>query len=148
MVELAVKELGAERVIYGSDVSGRSFGSQLAKVYGARISENEKQLIFSGNLRRILTPIMKSKGMSMRHDLDMSNVSRRNFMKASMVAAGPLQAASAQPARALTATGASGIIDTTSTSRAGPHDGCTATNPRIDRAAPETRSESGLGWKL
>ena len=27
MVELAVEELGSERVIYGSDVSGRSFGS-------------------------------------------------------------------------------------------------------------------------
>ncbi len=30
--EMAVREVGAERVIYGSDVSGRSFASQLAKV--------------------------------------------------------------------------------------------------------------------
>src|SRR5947207_1341360 len=48
----------------------------------------------------------------MRHDLDMSNVSRRNFMKGSMMAAGPLQAGSAQPARAPAASGGSGIIDT------------------------------------
>jgi predicted TIM-barrel fold metal-dependent hydrolase len=64
MVELAVKELGATRVIYGSDVSGRSYGSQLAKVYGAPISDSDRQLIFCTNLRRILTPIMRAKGMS------------------------------------------------------------------------------------
>ena len=33
MVEMAVRELGAERVIFGSDAAGRSFASQLAKVY-------------------------------------------------------------------------------------------------------------------
>jgi predicted TIM-barrel fold metal-dependent hydrolase len=64
MVELAVKELGAARVIYGSDVSGRSHGSQLSKVYGAPISDSDRQLIFCTNLRRILTPIMRAKGMS------------------------------------------------------------------------------------
>jgi uncharacterized protein len=31
-VEMAVREAGADRVIYGSDVGGRSFGSQLGKV--------------------------------------------------------------------------------------------------------------------
>ena len=63
MVELAVKELGSGRIIYGSDVSGRSFASQLAKVYGAPISDSERQQIFSGNLQRILWPIMKAKAM-------------------------------------------------------------------------------------
>jgi predicted TIM-barrel fold metal-dependent hydrolase len=63
MVEMAVRELGAERAIYGSDVAGRSFSSQLAKVHGAVITDAEKQLIFSGNLERILTPILKAKGM-------------------------------------------------------------------------------------
>ena len=63
MVEMAVRELGAERVLYGSDVAGRSFGSQLAKVYGARISEEERELIFSGNLRRLMRPILARKGM-------------------------------------------------------------------------------------
>lgn len=65
-VEMAVRELGAERVIYGSDVPGRSFASQLAKVQGATISGREKQLIFSGNLRRIMTPILKAKGITIR----------------------------------------------------------------------------------
>jgi hypothetical protein len=62
-VEMAVRELGADRVIYGSDVPGRSFSSQLAKVYGAAISDAEKQQIFMGNLHRILTPILNAKGI-------------------------------------------------------------------------------------
>jgi predicted TIM-barrel fold metal-dependent hydrolase len=65
MVEFAVKELGAERIIYGSDVAGRSFASQLAKVYGAPISDTERQLIFGGNLQRMLAPIMKTKGIAL-----------------------------------------------------------------------------------
>ena len=63
MVEMAVRELGAERVIYGSDVTGRSFASQLAKVHGAVISEQQKALIFSGNLRRLMQPILRKKGI-------------------------------------------------------------------------------------
>lgn len=61
--EMVVRELGAERVLFGSDIPGRSFGSQLAKVYGAQISEEEKRLIFGENLKRILTPILKKKGV-------------------------------------------------------------------------------------
>jgi predicted TIM-barrel fold metal-dependent hydrolase len=61
-VEMAVRELGAERVIYGSDVGGRSFASQLAKVIGAAIPESEKELILGGNLRRLLMPVLQAKG--------------------------------------------------------------------------------------
>ncbi|MCA9042097.1 MAG: amidohydrolase family protein, partial [Planctomycetaceae bacterium] len=64
LVEMAVRELGAERLIYGSDAGGRSFASQLAKVYGAQISDQEKELIFSGNLKRMLEPILKTKGFA------------------------------------------------------------------------------------
>lgn len=59
--EMAVRELGASRVIYGSDVPGRSFGSQLAKVMGARIDERDKELVLSGNLKRILKPVIDGK---------------------------------------------------------------------------------------
>jgi predicted TIM-barrel fold metal-dependent hydrolase len=62
-VEMAVRELGAERVIYGSDVGGRSFASQMAKVIGAEIPEDAKKLILGGNLRRLLQPILKAKGL-------------------------------------------------------------------------------------
>lgn len=65
MVEMAVRELGPERVIYGSDFAGRSFASQLAKVYGADISEAEKRLILAGNIKRILTPICTAKGITL-----------------------------------------------------------------------------------
>jgi predicted TIM-barrel fold metal-dependent hydrolase len=62
-VEMAVRELGAERVIFGSDAGGRSFASQLAKVQGAEIDRDAKALILGGNLRRMLTPILRGKGV-------------------------------------------------------------------------------------
>jgi predicted TIM-barrel fold metal-dependent hydrolase len=61
-VEMAVRELGPERVVYGSDVGGRSFASQLSKVLGAEIPESAKALVLGGNLRRLFTPILKAKG--------------------------------------------------------------------------------------
>jgi predicted TIM-barrel fold metal-dependent hydrolase len=61
-VEMGVRELGAERLIYGSDAAGRSFASQLAKVTGADIPEAARRLILGGNLQRILAPILKAKG--------------------------------------------------------------------------------------
>ena len=62
-VEMAVRELGAERVIYGSDIGGRSFASQLAKVQGAEIPQGAKNLILGKNLQRMLTPILVAKGV-------------------------------------------------------------------------------------
>ena len=62
-VEMAVRELGAERVLYGSDIGGRSFASQLAKVRGARIPDDDKSQILGQNLKRMLTPILKEKGV-------------------------------------------------------------------------------------
>jgi len=61
--EMAVREVGAERVIYGSDVPGRSFASQLAKVQGANVPEAAKKQILKENLRRLLTPILQRKGV-------------------------------------------------------------------------------------
>jgi uncharacterized protein len=61
-VEMAVRELGAERVIYGSDAGGRSFASQLAKVTGADVPDEAKRRILGGNLRRLLAPILSQKG--------------------------------------------------------------------------------------
>jgi predicted TIM-barrel fold metal-dependent hydrolase len=65
VVEMAVRELGAERVVYGSDAGGRSFASQLAKVLGADILDSAKELILGGNLRQMLTPILQAKGYRM-----------------------------------------------------------------------------------
>ena len=62
-VEYAVKELGEDRVLYGSDAGGRSFASQMAKVQGADVPGEAKQKILGVNLMRLLTPILKIKGM-------------------------------------------------------------------------------------
>jgi predicted TIM-barrel fold metal-dependent hydrolase len=62
-VEMAVRELGADRVLYGSDIGGRSFSSQLAKVVGAQVTERQKEQILGENLRRLLIPILQMKGI-------------------------------------------------------------------------------------
>src|SRR5262249_42299240 len=54
LVEYAVKKLGAERVIYGSDWPIRDLAVQVARVTGASISASDKDTILSGNARRIL----------------------------------------------------------------------------------------------
>lgn len=61
--EMAVRELGAERVIYGSDCGGRSFASQLSKVLGADIPDAAKKLILGENLKRMMLPILTAKGV-------------------------------------------------------------------------------------
>jgi len=53
-VEYAVRQLGARRVMYGSDYPIRDFGVQIGRVLGARISPEEKELILRGNAARIL----------------------------------------------------------------------------------------------
>lgn len=62
-IEMAVRELGAERILYGSDIGGRSFASQLAKVNSADIPEAARKLVLGGNLRRLLAPILAAKGV-------------------------------------------------------------------------------------
>ncbi len=62
MVEMAVRELGARRVLFGSDTPGRTFASQVAKVLGASVSEQEKFMILGANLRRLLAPVLQTKG--------------------------------------------------------------------------------------
>lgn len=60
--EMAVRELGAERVIYGSDAAGRSFASQLAKVIDAPLSRRQRRAILGGNLRKMLAGILRRGG--------------------------------------------------------------------------------------
>jgi hypothetical protein len=61
-VEMAVRELGAHRVIYGSDVNGRSFASQIGRVLGANLPDADKRLILRENLRTLLLPALRRKG--------------------------------------------------------------------------------------
>jgi hypothetical protein len=62
---MAVREFGAERVLYGRDTGGRSFASQLGKVFGAYIPESAKRLILVENCGRLLRPILKQKGVAL-----------------------------------------------------------------------------------
>lgn len=61
--EMAVRLLGAHRVIFGSDAPGRSFATQLGKVLGASLDEDTKRLILRSNVKNLLEPILKTKGV-------------------------------------------------------------------------------------
>ena len=54
IVEAAVRRLGTRRVIFGSDVTGRHFGTQLSKVTGAGLSIQAQKRILWDNLARLL----------------------------------------------------------------------------------------------
>jgi len=53
ILEYAVREIGAERILFGSDAPGRGFGVQLGKVTGANISEVDRNAILWGNTEEI-----------------------------------------------------------------------------------------------
>ena len=53
-IEMATRELGSRRIVFGSHLPSRSLGTELSKVITARITEQEKQDILGGNYRRIL----------------------------------------------------------------------------------------------
>jgi predicted TIM-barrel fold metal-dependent hydrolase len=63
ITEMAVRELGADRIIYGSDIGGRSISSQLAKITGAQIPKESQQQILGANLKKMLLPILREKGI-------------------------------------------------------------------------------------
>ena len=58
-MEMAVRDLGAERIIFGSHLPSRSLGTELGKVIAAKISERDKKLILGENFRNLLKPILK-----------------------------------------------------------------------------------------
>lgn len=53
-IEMAVRELGADRVVFGSHLPSRSLGTELSKVTTARISDEEKKKILGANFRKLL----------------------------------------------------------------------------------------------
>ncbi len=53
-IEMAVRELGPERIIFGSHLPTRSLGTELAKVTAAVIDEDVKKQILGENFRRLL----------------------------------------------------------------------------------------------
>ncbi len=53
-IEMAVRDLGAERVVFGSHLPSRSLGTELSKVTAAEIPEEAKRLILGENYRKLL----------------------------------------------------------------------------------------------
>ncbi len=62
-IEMAVRELGAERIIFGSHLPSRSLGAELSKVIHARITGRQKFLILGENYRKLLAPIFRKNGL-------------------------------------------------------------------------------------
>jgi predicted TIM-barrel fold metal-dependent hydrolase len=60
-LEMAVREIGATRILFARE---RSFATELGKVLGAEISDDDRRLILGGNLRRVLAPMFRRKGWS------------------------------------------------------------------------------------
>jgi uncharacterized protein len=54
IVEYAVEQLGAGRVLYGSDVPVRDFGVAIARITGSRLNATTKQKILYDNARALL----------------------------------------------------------------------------------------------
>lgn len=53
-IEMAVRELGPERIIFGSHLPSRSLGTELGKIVGANISDDDRKLILGANFRKLL----------------------------------------------------------------------------------------------
>lgn len=53
-IEMAVRELGPERIVFGSHLPSRSLGTELSKVIAADISEADKRLILGENFRNLI----------------------------------------------------------------------------------------------
>ncbi len=54
MLEYAVKKIGADRLLFGSDFSINDPGTVIARVKNAFITEDQKQKILAGNLQSLL----------------------------------------------------------------------------------------------
>jgi predicted TIM-barrel fold metal-dependent hydrolase len=54
LVERAVAAIGADKIVWGSDAYCYGLPQQIGKVLGAKISDEDKVKILSGNARRIL----------------------------------------------------------------------------------------------
>ena len=61
-VDLAVKELGVDRVVWGGHGPSRSYATELGKVLDADLSPEQRKKIFGENFRKLAAPIFRQKG--------------------------------------------------------------------------------------
>lgn len=62
-VDYAVRELGADRIVWGGHGPSRSYSTELSKVLDADLSREDRMKILGRNLRRIAAPILARKGI-------------------------------------------------------------------------------------
>jgi len=60
-IDFTVAEVGAERLIWGGHGPSRSYSTELAKVFDADLTHDQRLAIFGGILRRLAGPIFREK---------------------------------------------------------------------------------------
>lgn len=65
-VDFAVKELGADRIVWGGHGPSRSYSTELSKVLDANISHSDRMKIFGGNYRELAKRIFRDKGIPLK----------------------------------------------------------------------------------
>lgn len=65
-VDFAVKELGADRIVWGGHGPSRSYSTEIAKVLEANISHSDRMKIFGGNYRELAKRIFRDKGIPLK----------------------------------------------------------------------------------
>jgi hypothetical protein len=62
IIEKAVREIGADRVLYGSDFTINEPAGVIARVKNAFLTAKEREMILSGNVQRLLAGAGKARG--------------------------------------------------------------------------------------
>lgn len=57
-LEMAIRDIGPERILFGSHLPSRSLGTELGKILGAQMSERARHLVLGENYRKLLAPIL------------------------------------------------------------------------------------------
>jgi hypothetical protein len=59
-VRIAVDRLGAERVVFGSDLYGACLASNIGKVLGAGLTPEQFELVMGKNMERLLMEVKRA----------------------------------------------------------------------------------------
>lgn len=62
--DMAINELGVDRIVWGGHLPSRSYSTEMAKIFDADASDEDKAKMLGGNLRAYATPILERKGYS------------------------------------------------------------------------------------
>jgi hypothetical protein len=60
-IEMGLREVGAERIVFGSHLPSRSLGTELGKIVGVEMTERERRLVLGENFRKLLNQILQKK---------------------------------------------------------------------------------------